>query len=192
MPNAIINADNGVVSGTAGLKTTGGDNGTLNIQTNGTTAITVSSAQAVTLATALGADSGGTGRTTLTANNVILGNGTSAVQLVAPGTSGNVLTSNGTTWASTAPAGGVTSFNTRTGAVTLTTSDVTTATAGASVGAIGTYALLYYPTADVAAGGTVGTNLYYSNTLSSATSSPSGTWRAMGFGRETTVYLRIA
>jgi len=44
---------------------------------------------------------GGTGATTLTANNVILGNGTSPVQFVAPGTSGNVLTSNGTTWAST-------------------------------------------------------------------------------------------
>jgi microcystin-dependent protein len=47
--------------------------------------------------------SGGTGAYTLTANNVILGNGTSAVQFVAPGTSGNVLTSNGTTWASTTP-----------------------------------------------------------------------------------------
>ena len=43
---------------------------------------------------------GGTGATTLTSNNVILGNGTSAVQFVAPGTSGNVLTSNGTTWTS--------------------------------------------------------------------------------------------
>lgn len=46
--------------------------------------------------------SGGTGAATLTANNVILGNGTSAVGFVAPGTSGNVLTSNGTTWSSTA------------------------------------------------------------------------------------------
>ena len=45
---------------------------------------------------------GGTGAATLTANNVILGNGTSAVQAVAPGTSGNVLTSNGTTWTSAA------------------------------------------------------------------------------------------
>jgi hypothetical protein len=52
---------------------------------------------------------GGTGLATLTANNVVLGNGTSAVQFVAPGTSGNVLTSNGTTWASAAvPAGGLT------------------------------------------------------------------------------------
>lgn len=47
---------------------------------------------------------GGTGAASLTANNVILGNGTSAVQVVAPGTSGNVLTSNGTTWESSAPS----------------------------------------------------------------------------------------
>jgi len=43
---------------------------------------------------------GGTGATTLTANNVLLGNGTSALLAVAPGTTGNLLTSNGTTWAS--------------------------------------------------------------------------------------------
>jgi len=47
---------------------------------------------------------GGTGATTLTANNVLLGNGTSALQVVAPGTLGNVLVSNGTTWVSQAPA----------------------------------------------------------------------------------------
>ncbi len=46
---------------------------------------------------------GGTGAASLAANNVLLGNGTSAVQVVAPGTSGNVLTSNGTTWQSAAP-----------------------------------------------------------------------------------------
>lgn len=47
---------------------------------------------------------GGTGLGTLTANNVILGNGTSSPTFVAPGTSGNVLTSNGTTWISSAAA----------------------------------------------------------------------------------------
>jgi hypothetical protein len=51
---------------------------------------------------------GGTGAATLTANNVLLGNGTSAVQTVAPGTSGNVLTSDGTTWTSAAAGGGST------------------------------------------------------------------------------------
>jgi hypothetical protein len=74
---------------------------------------------------------GGTGTTSLTANNVVLGNGTSAVQVVAPGTTGNVLTSNGTTWVSSTPAGGgVTSItgtadqviaSASTGAVTLST-----------------------------------------------------------------------
>jgi hypothetical protein len=47
--------------------------------------------------------SGGTGSSTLTANNVVIGNGTGAVQFVAPGTTGNVLASDGTTWTSTAP-----------------------------------------------------------------------------------------
>ena len=46
---------------------------------------------------------GGTGVSTLTANAVVLGNGTSPVTTVAPGTSGNVLTSNGTTWTSATP-----------------------------------------------------------------------------------------
>ena len=49
---------------------------------------------------------GGTGAATLTANNVLLGNGTTAVQFVAPSTTGNVLTSNGSTWTSAAAAGG--------------------------------------------------------------------------------------
>ena len=52
----------------------------------------------------LGVDQGGTSLTTLTANNVILGNGTSAPLFVAPSTNGNVLVSNGTTWTSAAPA----------------------------------------------------------------------------------------
>lgn len=47
---------------------------------------------------------GGTGLTTLTANNVILGNGTSTPSFVAPTVSGNVLTANGTTWESATPS----------------------------------------------------------------------------------------
>ena len=49
---------------------------------------------------------GGTGANTLTSENVIIGNGTSAVKFVAPGTTGNVLTSNGTAWLSQAAGGG--------------------------------------------------------------------------------------
>ena len=81
----------------------------------GTTGLTPNSATsgAVTLAGTLVVGNGGTGLATLTANNVILGNGTSTPLFVAPGTSGNVLTSNGTTWQSTAPATGTTiSFGT--------------------------------------------------------------------------------
>jgi hypothetical protein len=48
---------------------------------------------------------GGTGQSSLTANNVLIGNGTSGITSVAPGTSGNVLTSNGTSWSSQAGAG---------------------------------------------------------------------------------------
>lgn len=67
--------------------------------------ITEFSASNITLTNALTVANGGTGRATLTANNVMLGNGTTAVNFVAPGTSGNVLTSNGTTWVSQAATG---------------------------------------------------------------------------------------
>ena len=56
---------------------------------------------------------GGTSLATLTANNVILGNGASAPTFVAPSTSGNVLTSNGTTWTSVAASGGAQGFVTQ-------------------------------------------------------------------------------
>jgi hypothetical protein len=96
---------------------------------------------------------GGTGQTSLTANNVLLGNGTSGVQAVAPSFSGNVLTSNGSTWVSQAPAAApVTSVNGLTGAVSMT-----------GLGDIGSYAVLMIATnTDVAAGSTVaGSDLRY-------------------------------
>ena len=64
---------------------------------------------------------GGTGQNSLTANNVLLGNGTSGVQFVAPGANGNLLTSNGTTWVS-APFSGVSSFSAGTTGLTPSTS----------------------------------------------------------------------
>jgi len=74
----------------------------------GSTGLTPSTATngAVTVSGTLAVANGGTGASSLTANNVLLGNGTSAVQTVAPSTAGNVLTSNGTTWTSAAPGGG--------------------------------------------------------------------------------------
>jgi hypothetical protein len=78
-------------------------NGTYTVLGNSNLATSVTGTAAnVTGTVAVG--NGGTGLTTLTANNVILGNGASTPSFVAPGSSGNVLTSNGTTWASTAPA----------------------------------------------------------------------------------------
>jgi hypothetical protein len=79
--------------------------GSSNLTFNGTTL----TANTLSLTNALGVASGGSGAATFTANNVLLGNGTSAFQVVAPGTNGNVLTSNGTTWVSSpASASGVT------------------------------------------------------------------------------------
>jgi hypothetical protein len=109
------------------------------------------------LTTALTVAQGGTGAATLTANNVLLGNGTSSLQAVAPGSSGNLLTSNGTTWTSAAPpAGGVTSLNGQTGAVVTTTLD--------NIGSMtiaGVYSSSnYLPGATIA-----GSSLYYPNTI---------------------------
>jgi hypothetical protein len=74
---------------------------TLNQNTTGT---------AANVTGTVAAANGGTGRTTLTANNVLLGNGTSEVNFVAPSTTGNVLTSNGSTWVSSTPAAGGTTI----------------------------------------------------------------------------------
>ena len=63
------------------------------------------------LTNALSVADGGTGAGTFTANNVLLGNGTSAFQTVAPGTAGNILTSNGTTWQSSTPTAGVSTIS---------------------------------------------------------------------------------
>jgi len=56
--------------------------------------------------TDVGVAHGGTGASTLTANYALLGNGTSAPQMIAPGSDGHVLTSTGSTWGSEAAAGG--------------------------------------------------------------------------------------
>jgi hypothetical protein len=101
------------LDGTAGasgqaLVSAGGSNtptwstlGTMAAQNSTTVAITGGT---ITGITDLTVADGGTGASSITANSVILGNGTSALSgnLVAPSTSGNVLTSNGTTWTSAA------------------------------------------------------------------------------------------
>ena len=74
--------------------------------------------------TPLAVASGGSGAATHTANGVLLGAGTGAMTTAAPSTSGNVLTSNGTVWASATPSGGASatvevSYNTTTATGTL-------------------------------------------------------------------------
>jgi hypothetical protein len=76
-------------------------------------------------ANVISAQYGGTGSANLTADNVILGNGANTVKVVAPGTAGNVLTSDGTTWVSQEGGGGG-------GAGTITRTDFT-ATAAQTV-----------------------------------------------------------
>jgi len=128
----------------------------------GTTGLTfsgspITTSGTLTLAGTLVVANGGTGATTLTVNNVLLGNGTSALQVVAPGTSGNVLTSDGTTWASTTPtAGGVTSVAASGGTTGMTFS-------GSPITTSGTLTLA--GTLIVANGGTGATTLTANNVL---------------------------
>ena len=85
-------------------------------------------AAAMTLSTPLPVASGGTGIAAITANTLMLGAGTSDVTLLAPGTSGNVVTSNGTVWASTAMTHHAYGGSTVSGRLTLTSdTPVTTA-----------------------------------------------------------------
>jgi hypothetical protein len=81
--------------------------GTMAAQNSTTVAITGGT---ITGITDLTVADGGTGASSITANSVILGNGTSALSgnLVAPSTLGNILTSNGTTWTSAAAPTGIT------------------------------------------------------------------------------------
>lgn len=110
-----INSDNGVVSGSAGLKSTADTSGVLALQSNGTTALTINTDLSATFAGAVTASS--FSGTTTTATNLAGGsNGTipyqsasGTTQMLAAGTSGQVLTSNGAaapTWATPAPGAG--------------------------------------------------------------------------------------
>lgn len=73
------------------------------MSTQNASAVTITGGS-ITGITDLAVADGGTGASTFTTNSVVLGNGTSSLagNMVAPSTSGNVLTSNGTTWASSA------------------------------------------------------------------------------------------
>jgi hypothetical protein len=137
------------------------------------------------LTTPLTVAQGGIGAATLTANNVLLGNGTSAPQVVAPSTNGNVLTSNGTTWTSAAPAG-VTSavagngmaVSGATGAVTFSLACPTWGTVGSDACGVGTSTGGFSGTSWTnPAQLTVNTNYSAAN---AGISGASGTWKCMG------------
>lgn len=85
---------------TAAVTAATGALGTMSTQNASAVAITGGT---ITGITDLAVADGGTGRSTLAANAVLVGDGTSGVNSVAPGTSGNLLTSNGTAWTSAAP-----------------------------------------------------------------------------------------
>jgi len=133
------------------------------------------------LTTALAVNQGGTGVASLSANAVVLGNGTSAVQTVAPSTNGNVLTSNGTTWVSQAPTSSVTSLNGQTGAITNT-----------NLYSIGSYIVgrpanytSYAPDSTIA-----GSSLYSMTTLAQTFNSCGAlAWQRVGAGIGVTVNL---
>jgi hypothetical protein len=137
------------------------------------------------LTTALTVAQGGTGLATLTANNVVLGNGTSAVQFVAPSTAGNVLVSNGTTW--TSGGAGVTSAIAGTGiAVSGATGAVTISLASPAFNSVGSYcfANLSYQNTSYSSGyeGSAGTGngQFQSSGGDGPNNNLSGTWRWMG------------
>jgi hypothetical protein len=69
-----------------------------------------------------------------TANQVVINNGSGVLSGVSPGTSGNVLTSNGTAWASSAPTGGPLAAATVTSTGSLTHGKQITSTSKGSTG----------------------------------------------------------
>jgi len=166
--------------------------GALNMTTNninnvGTLTANTVSVTTLTLSSALSVANGGTGASTLTANNVLLGNGTSTLQFVAPGSAGNILSSNGTTWVSSTPATSVSlsANNTWTGiqsfvgsssvlATILTNAaEVCTISATAATGTIAYYpstqSVLYY-TSNASANWTINLTFSAGTTLNTAMS----------------------
>jgi hypothetical protein len=122
--------------------------------------------------------------------------------ITSAGSNGNVLTSNGSTWTSAAPPSSAP-----------TTAQVLTATAGASVGAVGTYSYLIQTTGGINSNpGTnyAGSGLAYTGGMSSGVTvnasfatggnngTPSGTWKCMAGSSQisgyhtSTLFLRVS
>lgn len=223
----MANTINAITTGIGGLATTADSSGNINLQSAGATVAAVTSTGvAVTgtlsatgnitqngnavlnAGTTVTVSQGGTGATSATAYSVVCGGttSTSAYQSVASlGSNGQVLTSQG--------AGALPTWTTISS--TPTTNQVLSATAGASAGAVGTYAFLGALSAFSV---TVGTNYAgssfvfagfmisgqdWNGSANEATygnfggGSPSGTWKAMGQNSSAsnskgTLFLRVA
>jgi hypothetical protein len=100
-PTATEGSNTTQIANTAYVKTA------IDTATNSLGTISTQNANAVNITggtivgiTDLAVADGGTGRSTLAANAVLVGNGTSGINSVAPSTSGNALRSNGTSWVS--------------------------------------------------------------------------------------------
>lgn len=100
----LLSADSTAASGLKYITASG--TGTVTSITAGTgitlTPSPITATGSVALTIPVVVSSGGTGATTLTANSLLVGNGTGAVGFLAPGSNGNVAYSNGTTWVSSA------------------------------------------------------------------------------------------
>ena len=93
----------------------------------------------------LAVGNGGTGLTTIPSGNVVIGNGTSALYGLAPGTAGNVLTSIGGSWVSNAavtgsgsPGGNTTEFQYNNGGAFAGAANLTTDGANVTIGSANT------------------------------------------------------
>ena len=172
----MANTFNAITTGTGGIATTGDSSGSFAFQKDGVNKVTIS-------------DTGVIGATAITGLTTALSTAQGGTGLTSPGTSGNVLTSNGTTWTSTAlPAGGVTSLNGQTGAITNT-----------DLYAIGSYiwgrpanATSYTPNSTVAGSSlyTTSYNNSYNNSSGTWTSpqrqlTNTGTWRCVSYAEGT-------
>jgi len=101
-PTATSGSNTTQLANTAFVKAAIDTLGLGNMSTQAKTAVDITGGTIVGI-TDLAAADGGTGRSSLTDKAVIVGAGTSAVNFVSPGTSGNVLKSDGTSWTSAAP-----------------------------------------------------------------------------------------
>ena len=178
-----------VANGGTGLTTTPANGELLIGNGTGYTKATLTAGSNVTITNASGgitiaAAGGGGGVTSVTATSPIASSGGATPNItfsVSPGTTGNVLTSNGSAWTSAAP------------------------TVPTTLGAIGTYALLadYTGVADDPGDTNIAANLRYASaggTTTTVVAVPTGsTWRCMGFttgatsgGNMVSLYVRIS